>query len=228
MPTLDKHTLSAPILNTHHANDLELAMKAVFCELVGALLVEKVGQIHHYGTPFLGDPTTLESFIKLHGVGVVSGTKDEKLLQLILREWISLASERGVAFLTFLLDMLYPNQYQMVRLYHSLSKAHHYPKAIYENDGPDRFLTSRLRIQVSQDIDLRQLSSLAPTIKRLVPAHIVAMIAVNMVFEKQRLAAAVAMNGVYYFDARPQAGTIRHNRTIRHDGSHNYYGRAVK
>lgn len=225
---LTKEQLSAPILHTHHANELELAMKGVFCELVGVLLLEKIGQIADYGTPFMSDVAVLEKFIKLYGIGSVHSGANERLLQILLGEWTALASERGLAFLSFLLTMFYPNQFRIIRLYHSKDKAHSYPRALSEYAGENKFLTSRIRIKMAQDTDLKQVSALAPTIKRLVPAHIVPSIAVNVQIAPMQMALAGAMNGVYYFNARTPNQPLRHNASHSHNRQHRYDGQRLR
>lgn len=217
---ITKEQLSNPILQTHHVGELELAMRDVFGQLVEQTLLQNVRQNVDYGTPFLGGIHATQQFIKLYGIGMVGQDGAVQLLQIILREYLSLATKRGLAFLTFLLDMLYPNKYQLIRLYHGKSKAHLYPKNLFEQDGNDRFLTSRIRIKMNDEVDLKQLSNIVPAIKRLSPAHIVPSVSVSMALEPKTMGVAVVLNGAYYFNARLPNQIIRHDRTINHDGTH--------
>ena len=90
-------------------------------------------------------------FTKLNGLAVLrrdNGGLSDKLMSVIYTDWESIASERGVSFLQFVLDMLYPTQSVVIPLLHSKAFASSYPRHVSEIQGQGRFLTSRVRIKI--------------------------------------------------------------------------------
>lgn len=173
----------APIAFTHKADDLERAMADVFINVVQDMQINPLNDIYSYGVPWRGSRTVVERFTKLNGLAVLrrnDGGLSDKLMSIIYANWEAMASERGLSFLQFVLDMLYPKQNEIVRLWHSSALASSYPLYVTEAQGTNRFLTSRIRIKIGSDVDLSELSELAPTISRLVPWQIVPEVAVSI------------------------------------------------
>ena len=48
-----------------------------------------------------------------------------------------------------------------------------YPRYIVDEERPNHFLTSRIRITIDESVDLNEIIELAPIIRRLVPANVV-------------------------------------------------------
>lgn len=88
--------------------------------------------------------------------------------------------KRGLRFLQFVLDMLYPKQNEIVRLWSSKSLAHKYLSYLTDTARTDRFLTSCIRIKFDAVVNICELSELVPTLSRLVPWQVVPEIAVNL------------------------------------------------
>lgn len=183
---MDDVTLSAgdflsPIFHSHAANELERAMAGVFTGIVQDLQIEQLNDIYNYGVPWQGSRNVVERFTKLNGLAVLrrdDGGLSDKLMSVIYANWTAIASERGVSFLQFMLDMLYPNQSKIIPLWHSKELATSYPRFVAESKGQGRFLTSRVRIKMDVNVDIVELSELAPTITRLVPWQVVPEVAV--------------------------------------------------
>lgn len=196
----------SPILHSHAGNQLERAMAGVFTAIIQDTQIDQLNDIYNYSVPWHGSRTVVERFTKLNGLAVLrrddAGLSD-KLMSVIYSNWSAIASERGVSFLQFVLDMLYPKQNKFIRLWHSKRLASSYPRYVSEAKGLDRFLTSRVRIKISSDVDLAELSELAPTISRLVPWHIVPEVAVGIESKDMRLVAAVAATPYLIADFSP-------------------------
>lgn len=201
---MDNVTLSAddflsPILHSHAANELERAMAGIFTGIVQDLQIEQFNDIYNYGVPWQGSRNVVERFTKLNGLAVLrrdDGGLSDKLMGVIYSNWTAIASERGVGFLQFVLDMLYPNQNKIIPLWHSKELAASYPRFVAETKGQNRFLTSRVRIKMDVSVDIAELSELAPTITRLVPWHVVPEVAVGV--ETRPLDFVVAVAGELY------------------------------
>ena len=171
------------ITYSHKANDLERAMASVFQGIVSDSLGDQLDELYNYGIPWKGSRTVVERFTKLNGLAVLRREDEglsDKLMAIIYQNWTALASERGVAFLQFVLDMLYPKQNEIVRLWHPKSQAASYPLYVKEKQEAGDFLTSRLRIKISMAVDMAEISELAPILTRLVPWQVVPEIAVSI------------------------------------------------
>jgi len=193
--TLSANDFVSPVLHSHAANDLERAMAGIFTRIVQEGQIEQLNDIYSYGVPWQGSPTVVERFTKLNGLAVLRRDDDglsDKLMSIIYANWESMASERGVVFLQFVLDMLYPTQNEIVPLWHSKTLASSYPRHVSEKQGQGRFLTSRVRIKIDVAVDIAELSELSPTISRLVPWHIVPEVAVGFSTKDIGLTAAAA------------------------------------
>lgn len=197
--TLNASDFLSPLAFTHKSNELERAMAGVFTAVVQERQINQLNDIYSYGVPWLGSPTVVERFTKLNGLAVLrrnDGGLSDKLMSVIYANWESIASERGLAFLQFVLDMLYPNQNQIARLWHSIAQASRYPLYLSESQGVDKFLTSRIRIKIDSGIDITELSELAPTLSRLVPWQVVPEVAVSI--DTDDMGVQVALAGEFF------------------------------
>ena len=69
--------------------------------------------------------------------------------------------------------MIWTNQWQIKRLWHPIKTYLNYPKHITDEEKPDHFLTSRLRISIEDTVDTSEIIELSPILRRLVPANVV-------------------------------------------------------
>jgi len=193
-PVLSAADFLAPIAHTHKAGELERAMAGVFIKVIQEQQINALNDIYNYGAPWQGSRTVVERFTKLNGLAVLrrEDSLADTLMAVIYANWEAMASARGLAFLQFVLDMLYPNQNQIIRLWHSKARSADYPNYLSESAASSRFLTSRIRIKLSSDIDVAELSELTPTLSRLVPWNIVPEVAVGVETEDMGVAVAVA------------------------------------
>ena len=203
---LTEFEITQPISFSHLYDDTEKAMAQVLRQMLKDGVLSDINDIYQYGTPFLGSKTVVERFTKLNGLAVLrrndSGLSD-KIMAIILANWQSLASERGLAFLQFVLDMLYPGQNEVIRLWHSKTKAAQYPLYIYETKASDRFLTSRVRIKMDSQIDTSELVELVPVFRRLVPWQVVPEVAVALDVSDKKLGMAMAAERYHVADFSP-------------------------
>jgi len=193
--TLTASDFLSPILHSSAANELERAMAGVFVDTVQDKMIDQLNDIYNYGAAWQGGRTVVERFTKLNGLAVLRRDDDglsDKLMSVIYANWEAMASERGLAFLQFVLDMLYPSQSQVKQLWHSKALASSYPNHVREKGGDGLFLTSRVRIKIDSSVDIAELSELAPTMTRLVPWHIVPEVAVSINTDDTGLAFAAA------------------------------------
>lgn len=175
-------------------DDHESVLKDVLIRSFNELFEEKIKDIHAYGMPHLGSPLVVERFSKQDGLAVIRRPQSSDLImRIIYANWRSLASKRGLAFLEFILQMLWANQWEIVRLYHSISRQDDYPNHLVEANLPENFLTSRIFVLLDANIDANELRQLTPTLQRLVPANIVPVVGVRMQMEDSEMYLASAM-----------------------------------
>lgn len=172
--------LLEPYAQSSAFDDVEKAMQSVFMTAFHELYGETVQDIHYFGMPHLGSPKVVERFTKQDGLAVLRRpSSSDETMRVIYSNWRSLASKRGLAFLEFVLQMLWADQWKVKRLYHSIDLIDRYPTVTTVEPVDNSFLTSRILISLDSDVDFSEASHLAPTLFRLVPANIVAQISSN-------------------------------------------------
>lgn len=159
----------------------EQALASAVSQVINEQLGQSLQDLVDYGAPHLGSRTVVERFTKQDGLAVLRRpAMADILMRIIYANWSSIASERGLAFLEFVLKMLWPNQWQIVRLWHSTPYYEHYPRFLVEQELDNHFLTSRIRIKLDNQVDRSELSELSPILRRLVPAHIVPQVVIDV------------------------------------------------
>lgn len=158
--------------NNHAGLETAIArsLKKVFAEV----FQDQLQNILDYGAPHIGSPEVIERFSKQDGLVVLRRpVSSDKLMRVIYANWSSMASERGLGFLEFVMRMLWSDQWQIKRMWHPVSSYQSYPQYIIDEERPNHFLTSRIRITIDETVDLSEIVELSPILRRLVPANIV-------------------------------------------------------
>jgi hypothetical protein len=193
-----------PIDQQHTGNALRVAMAQAVSQVMADTLAASLQDLVDYGTPHMGQRTVIERFSKQDGLAVLRrSASNDKLMQVIYANWLSLASERGLGFLQFVLQMLFPDQWDIVRLWHSIDQADHYPRFLSPTERNDRFLTSRIQIRLSDQVNRSELSELAPILRRLVPANIVPQVTIDVPTDDMALGAVVVGQRYHVYDFSP-------------------------
>lgn len=186
-----------PLENSAYFDTFDAQTKDLFLKVLEDIYAEKITNIYSYGTPAYGSLLVLERFIKQIGLVVLRRPNTSHLIMRILYEnWTALASKRGLAFLEFALEMLWTNQWGIMRLYHSITHANQYPNLLTLAQEEDSFLTSRIYVLMDTSIDQQELELLAPSLGRLVPANIVPEFGFGVFSEDLTIGVACAGYGV--------------------------------
>ncbi|ENV14258.1 hypothetical protein F965_00501 [Acinetobacter schindleri NIPH 900] len=156
--------------------ELAKAIRGVMLnELHGA-----VQDIMDYGCPHLGSYDVVERFAKQDGLFVLKRQETaDAIMRVVYSNWIGRGSKRGLEFLEFALRLIWGNvqgeSYVINRIWHSVAQAEKYPRFISFTEKPDHFLTSRVFVTIREDsgISVNDVSDLAPSLSKLVPANIV-------------------------------------------------------
>lgn len=180
-------------VNNHKG--LETALAKAFKQVFADVFEQQVQDMLDYGCPHLGSRKVIERFSKQDGLVVLRRPlTSDTLMRVIYANWSSLASERGLGFLEFVLRMIWTDQWQIKRLWHPIKTYLNYPAHITVEEKPDHFLTSRLRISIEDTVDTSEIVELAPIIRRLVPANIVVKVhakALDVEFGNKAIGVAV-------------------------------------
>lgn len=191
-----------PLENSGSFDVYEAQIKALFLSVMEELYAEKITDIYSYGTPSYSQQSVLERFIKQMGLVVVRRPETSHVIMRVLYEnWTALASKRGLSFLEFALEMLWTNQWRILRQWHPIAQASSYPALVSINEQPDYFLTSRIYVLMDHTIDQKELEVLSPSLGRLVPANIVPEIGIGVFPDDVGIGVACAIDGyqVGYF-----------------------------
>ena len=188
------------VQESHKANELDEAIAGVFTKLIEEYELEGLVDMNSYGAPWLeSSPVVIERFSKLNGLVILRQDTEglsTDIMAMILSAWQGMASGRGLDFLQFVLNMLFPGNNRVLRLWHSKELANSYPVAVSEKEMPGSFLTSRVRIALTLNDNNSDISDIAPVLEKLVPWNIVPEIAVSVNFSQ--VDAAVAVGGYRY------------------------------
>lgn len=183
------------VQESHKANELDEAIAGVFTKLIEEYELEGLVDMNSYGAPWLeSSPVVIERFSKLNGLVILRQDTEglsTDIMAMILSAWQGMASGRGLDFLQFVLNMLFPGNNRVLRLWHSKELANSYPMAVSEKEIPGSFLTSRVRIALTLDDENSDISDIAPVLEKLVPWHVVPEIAVSVGFSQVDVAVAV-------------------------------------
>lgn len=192
---MDPVNFAGPLLAQPQATDLERGLSRAVAVVLQDELGMALEDLRNYGVAWLGRDEVVERFIKQDGLVVLKRPNTGPLLmRVIYQNWLALGSERGLGFLQFVLQMLWPDQWLVVRLWHSVATVNRYPLDVVEQEAPGRFLTSRIRVYLPDDADRVELSEIAPVLRRLVPAHVVPEIALAVFSDAMQVGVAMAMS----------------------------------
>ena len=151
-PVNQDMNLLAPYEQSWTFGDDEKALQSLFLDVFNELFAEQIKDIHHYGMPHLGSPSVVERFTKQDGLAVLRrANSSDAIMRVIYANWKSIGSKRGLAFLEFVLRMIWGDQWQIQRLYHSIDRAKDYPRLITTGPTRNSFLTSRIFITLGQN-----------------------------------------------------------------------------
>ena len=164
---------------------VEYELKQLFIALFEHFLRTKFRRIDSYGYPHLldnADFETIERFVKLDGLSLLNReTNNQPYMREVFRAWRGQHQRRGLWFLEFYLQMLWPNKYELKQYWHGVSNANLYPYYLEDIETSNRFLTSRVGVifDPSELTDLNEISKIYPTLKRVLPARVVFNIVID-------------------------------------------------
>lgn len=167
-------------------SSIESELKQLFIALFEQQLRTKFRRIDHYGYPHLLDEPdfeTVQRFVKLDGLSLLNREINNQPYMLeVFRAWRGQHQRRGLGFLEFYLQMLWPNAWTVTQWFHSVPNASNYPLNLSVNNAGNKFLTSRVSVLIDpyQLTDISEVLKITPTLKRIVPARVVLNVAMGL------------------------------------------------
>ncbi|TQC96394.1 hypothetical protein FK216_11950 [Moraxellaceae bacterium AER2_44_116] len=168
------------------ASSIENELKQLFIALFQQSLRTQFRRIDHFGYPHLLDEPdfeTVQRFIKLEGLSLLNReTDNQPYMREVFRAWRGQHPRRGLGFLAFYLQMLWPNAWQITQYWHSVATVSSYPSNIVTHEAEGSFLTSRVAVTLDPDqiTNPSELVKMIPALKRVVPARIVLNVAMGV------------------------------------------------
>lgn len=182
-----------PLKNIYEANDLEVELKAAFMEVFQDTLRDAERRINTYGIPHRGTFATVQRFVRAAGLSLENRASREAYMAELFRAWVAQNPRRGSAFLQTYLQLLWPNQWSLVQLWHD--PADTYPPS-GGGEQPGFILTSRLRLSLEAD-DQGQLAQVVGSFRSVLPAKMVLEITLRRAFAGNLRVANAFMGGQF-------------------------------
>ncbi|GAA5003305.1 hypothetical protein GCM10023206_06860 [Acinetobacter puyangensis] len=171
---MDIVSFTQPIQQSFAQDGLETDLVSAFIAVMANEIHADFQDLVDYGCPHIGSARVVERFTKQDGLVVLRRSdSSDKIMQVIFATWQSLGSERGLNFLEFVLKMLWANNWTIKRLWHKTDQIENYPRFLSEIKQNHHFLTSRINLEIGENVDLSEIVELSPAVRKLVPANIV-------------------------------------------------------
>jgi hypothetical protein len=161
-----------PLKASQEADQVEADLKSIFIAVFRTLLRQKFFQINLYGMPHLGNFTTVERHVKQEGLAMPRNINTEAYMRELFRAWRARNPRRGLAFLRYYLQLLWPDGSQVQQMWQD--KAEPYPTALSPTDGGNHYLTSRLHVGIeTTDADGTQIAVASAAMHTIIAARLV-------------------------------------------------------
>lgn len=140
-------------LNQQQEYDLlESEWRAIFIEVMEQTIAAKIQDLMNYGSPHLGSIALLKQFTTYEGLSSLRSDVENYRLSYLLKSWRSKNPKRGFHFLNTFLQMLYPNNFNILQMWQEIGQP--YPLALRDEyamkkSNQPHWLTSRVVVEVS-------------------------------------------------------------------------------
>lgn len=186
-----------PLANSHAADDYEAQLYEIFMEVFEAMVRPTFARVNLYGMPHRADFETIERFVKADGLAMERANAEPFMAELF-RAWRARNPRRGLHFLRYYLQLLFPNRWTVTQLWQDPGQP--YPMGGDDGQAAGRFLTSRVRVMLNGVDDPGSLGLLASSFLSVVPARIVLELLVRTDFEAtMRIACAAVASETQLF-----------------------------
>lgn len=141
-----------PLNQQQEYDSLESEWRAIFIEVFEQMLAPKIRDLSHYGSPHLGSIAVMKQFTTYEGLSSLRSDVENYRLSYLLKAWRAKNPKRGFHFLNTFLQMLYPNNFNVLQMWQE--KGQPYPQVLRDEyamrqSGLPHWLTSRVVVEVS-------------------------------------------------------------------------------
>jgi hypothetical protein len=184
-----------PLQHSHEDSDYEKELKEIFLELFESKIRAPFERVNTYGMAHVGDFDSVERFTKQDGVAAYRIVGKEAYIRELYRGWKSRNPRRGLHFLRFYLQCIFPNRWTCDQLWQN--PANTYPTNTSKTERAGDFLTSRVVVSVYSGgvIDSQVLSLIAPSMRSVIPARLLLLIQILNTFESNLVVGGVCSYG---------------------------------
>lgn len=174
-----------PLQLSHEDSDYEQALKEIFLELFESKIRAPFERVNTYGMAHVGDFEGVERFTKQDGVAAYRVAGKEEHIRELYRGWKSRNPRRGLHFLKFYLQAIFPNQWTCDQLWQN--PAMPYTTDMSKTERTGYFLTSRVSVSIASQgvVDSQVFSLIAPSIRSVLPARLMLVIRLLNEFDNQ-------------------------------------------
>ncbi|EPQ5013206.1 hypothetical protein LXD34_003870, partial [Acinetobacter baumannii] len=116
---MDSISFTRPIDEHYVSTGLQTALAKAFKQVFAQNFEQSIQDLLDYGCPHIGSKTVVERFSKQNGLVVLRrNNTSDTLMRIIYANWSSMGNKRGLAFLEFVLRMLWgKDHFQIIRLW---------------------------------------------------------------------------------------------------------------
>lgn len=105
---MDSISFTRPIDEHYVSTGLQTALAKAFKQVFAQNFEQSIQDLLDYGCPHIGSKTVVERFSKQNGLVVLRrNNTSDTLMRIIYANWSSMGNKRGLAFLEFVLRMLW-------------------------------------------------------------------------------------------------------------------------
>lgn len=165
----------APLRNSHEADQLETELKALFMQMFEQYVRPGLDAVATVGAPHLGGLDQLERAVKMDGIALQRAA-DEGAMRYLHKAFRARNPKRGLHMLRAYLQALFgTGGWELVQQWQDSEFS--YPTMLYENDGPGRFLTTRIQARVIPTGLAKTPELMAQAFRSVLPARMLLRVA---------------------------------------------------
>lgn len=141
-----------PLVKQQEYDQLESEWRQIFITVFEQTLAPKMRDLLTYGSPHLGSLDVMKQFTTYEGLSSLRSDVYNYRLSYLLKAWRAKNPKRGFHFLHTFLQMLYPNNFNVLQMWQQTDQP--YPLVLRDEyamkqSGHPHWLTSRVVVEVS-------------------------------------------------------------------------------
>lgn len=181
-----------PLRISHEADAVEADIKRLTIDLFEDNLRASERELNVYGMPHLGSLALLERNVTGDGLALFR-RDDVEAMRYLFKAWRARNPKRGLHFLKTYLQLLFPNNWTAVQLWHDANVS--YPNGLQETEAPGRYLTSRVQVTIGANTAFEVLPVIG-ALRSVMPARLLFQLSLLAPDANQTVSLAHALGSV--------------------------------